>query len=106
MQYHAHLFFDLSDIDNVTQIHECLTHLLPEQIWCGSLLLKAVGPLPKPMFQIEFDHIYLAQVQQVLKIERQHYSVLIHPVLDDEYVAHTQYAIWLGKPLNLKLDAL
>ena len=72
----------------------------------GRLLYKAVGPLPKPMFQIDFEQSELQQVKQVLAQVCYGFSILIHPLLKNEYLAHTAYAEWIGLPLNLNLEGL
>lgn len=106
MKYHAHVFFELDQTAQVQELHLRLQKALSDSITVGKLLYKAVGPLPKPMFQIEFEQAELAQVKQVLTQIFHGFSILIHPLLENEYLAHTEYAEWTGTPLNLNLEHL
>jgi aromatic ring-cleaving dioxygenase len=106
MRYHAHLFFGLSEQLIVNEIRERIQSDVPNSVVVGSLLLREAGPLPKPMFQLEYDENVAALVYQVLERHRADRSVLIHPVLIDERTAHTVHAQWLGSPLPLHLDRL
>ena len=36
--------------------------------------------------------------------ETQDVSILIHPIMEDELEAHTTYATWYGKKIELNLD--
>ncbi|MCH7335419.1 DOPA 4,5-dioxygenase family protein [Acinetobacter sp. NIPH 2699] len=106
MQYHAHIFFDLDHEQAAIRLREQLLHIFPERIFVGRLLCRAVGPLPKPMFQLEYENVDAIYVQQVLTQKCLGFSVLIHPILENEILAHTVYATWLGTPLELRLDQL
>ena len=106
MKYHAHVFFELDQLDKIQKLHFRLQQQLPDPIVLGKLLCKAVGPLPKPMFQIDFEQSELQQVKQVLTQSFEGFSILIHPIFENEYLAHTAYAEWIGLPLNLNLEYL
>ena len=106
MQYHAHIFFDLEDEQEIICLREHLLHIFPKRIFFFFLLNRAVGPLPKPMFQLEYENVDADYVHQMLSQECLGFSVLIHPILDHEIEAHTTYATWLGVPLELYLDKL
>ena len=106
MKYHAHVFFELDQLDKIQELHFRLQQELSNPIVVGRLLYKAVGPLPKPMFQIDFEQSELQQVKQVLAQVCYGFSILIHPILENEYLAHTHYAEWMGQPLKLNLEQL
>lgn len=106
MKYHAHVFFELHQTPQIEQLRAQLFDALHSDIFIGGVLLKAVGPLPLPMFQMEFDEADLALVTVQLQQMFVGFSVLIHPLLADEYVAHTEYAVWLGDVLKLNLENL
>ncbi|MFU8925975.1 DOPA 4,5-dioxygenase family protein [Acinetobacter puyangensis] len=106
LNYHLHFFFDLEQNADVEMIHQALGQDLPKQVKIFPLLLRPAGPLPKPMFMLEFGQESLDTVLEQLQPYQTQYSIFIHPDLENEYLAHTQYAIWLGQPLKLNLDAL
>lgn len=106
MNYHAHVFFELDQIAQVQELHLRLQKALSDPITVGRLFYSAVGPLLKPMFQIEFEQGELVQVKQVLTQFFHEFSILIHPLLENEYLAHTEYAEWTGTPLTLNLEHL
>lgn len=106
MNYHAHVFFDLPQEQQIRQLREQLCLALNPHIFIGDLLLKAVGPLPKPMFQMEFEEKFIEEIISKLRFYFASFTVLIHPLLEDEYVAHTEHAFWLGPCLALNLDRL
>lgn len=105
-QYHLHFFFNLDDLDKVNQIHQHVIQNMPDPVQVFPLLLRPAGPLPKPMFMLEFDQQYRQIVVDFFKIYQQQYSILIHPELKNELLAHTCYAMWLGQALNLRLEYL
>lgn len=106
MKYHAHVFFELDQTAQVQELHLRLQEVLSGSVTVSRLLYKAVGPLPKPMFKMEFLQDEFAQVKYVLTQIFHGFSILIHPLLENEYLAHTQYATWIGTPLNLNLECL
>ena len=106
MRLHAHLFFDASEHEAASRIRERIMSRLPPMVFTGPLLLRAAGPLPLPMFQLEYGEAVAREVRDVMEACREGRSVLIHPLLEDELAAHTTHAVWLGQPLALRLDKL
>ncbi|GGY48940.1 DOPA 4,5-dioxygenase [Bacterioplanes sanyensis] len=103
--FHAHVYFDLEAIDTARQVNQQAMDQLP----CArisTLREREVGPHTKPMFEVVFAAENREQVVQWLEQNRQGLSVLVHPVTDDDYHAHTDGALWLGQPLALKLETL
>jgi len=65
-----------------------------------------VGPHTSYMFEITVEEIVLDQAIYWVERTRDGLSVLIHPIQDDEYEAHTSKSRWLGSPLSLNLENL
>ncbi|MGF1734924.1 DOPA 4,5-dioxygenase family protein [Photobacterium satsumensis] len=102
--YHAHIYFDESQITTAKQLHQTIT--LREEISAiFPLVHREVGPHSKPMFEVHFADDKQGFVEW-LDTQRGELSVLIHPVTDDVISDHTTNAIWLGKPLPIKRDIL
>ena len=41
-----------------------------------------------------------------LMLNRQGLDILVHPLTDNSYDDHSRYAVWLGSPVSLKLNAM
>ena len=103
MKYHAHVYFDLNQIQIIELLYAQLQQEFGETVSYGRIHQKLVGPHTKPMFQLEFDQSILPQIKNSLSSNGLNLSVLIHPLDDNAYLAHTQDAEWLEKPLALNL---
>ena len=103
MKYHAHVYFDLNQIQIIELLYAQLQQEFGETVSYGRIHQKLVGPHTKPMFQLEFDQSILPQIKNSLSSNGLNLSVLIHPLDDNAYLAHTQGAEWLGRSLALNL---
>jgi len=103
--YHAHLYFLPEQRSEAAALHALLAERLPH-CWLGRLIDREVGPHTRPMFELNFAADEYDSVVALLERERGTLPVLIHPVIADEFVGHTEAARWLGEPLPLKLETL
>lgn len=106
VHYHAHIFLNGDEATPAQALRQCLGRLLPTGVRIGAFLPRAAGPLPAPMFQLDYPACLADQVEAVLRQHTDGRSVLIHPLLADELAAHTTHATWLGPALALRLDRL
>lgn len=106
MHYHAHIFFNGDAAAPAQALRQRLGPLLPTGVRIGAFLPHAAGPLPAPMFQLDYPACLAGQVEAVLRQHTLGHSVLIHPLLADELAGHTTHATWLGPVLALRLDRL
>ncbi|WP_061288852.1 DOPA 4,5-dioxygenase family protein [Azotobacter vinelandii] len=67
------------------------------------LIFERVEPHTMPMFEIDIEQASVDAAVAWLDANRGGFSVLVHPVQEDEYEAHTKRAIWLGDRLALDL---
>lgn len=104
MKYHAHVYFDVTQIQAIEALYAQLQHHFGDALNYGRIHQKLVGPHTKPMFQLAFDEELLPQLKSFLNKHPTVNSVLIHPLHTNEYLAHTQDAQWLGMVLPLHLD--
>ncbi|CAK0781885.1 hypothetical protein CVIRNUC_005496 [Coccomyxa viridis] len=71
----------------------------------GNLALKAAGPHPCAQLEFDFTRTVFADVISWAMFNRpDNLSVLIHPFDDHQAEAHSARAMWLGPPLDLKLE--
>lgn len=101
--YHAHIYFKLEQIPMVERIRLAIAQAIPALTYVGRLIPMPVGPHPKPMFEIHIPAPILEDAIATIERLREDLDVLIHPVHDDDFVAHTEEARWLGKPLSLNV---
>lgn len=60
-----------------------------------------VGPHPQAMYQVEFGVDVFADLVPFLALNRMGLTILVHPETGDEYIDHTQRALWFGAVLKL-----
>lgn len=104
--YHAHVYFDLADLDATAQMQQHLIAAMPDAVVVHRMIARPIGPHPLPMFEVDFPAGLKPTVLAVLEQWRGARSVLIHPVTNDDLRAHTIEAQWLGPQLDLLLDRL
>ena len=102
--YHAHVYYDIGDRGAAERLHRELTTAkgpggLTNVLFVGEMRDKAVGPHPKPQFEIHFLADALPQV--LLRIRSTGLTALVHPLTDDDLADHTSLALWIGEPLPL-----
>jgi len=102
--YHAHVYFETSQLELASQLHRELAARFP--VTLGRLFPMPIGPHSKGMFQVLLPKAQFAPVVEWLLLNRQGLDVLVHAVSGDDLKDHTEYAMWLGQSLPLKLDAL
>ena len=102
--YHAHVYY----YPQTRAVAERLRVAIGErfQALLGSWHDKAVGPHPVSMYQVAFAGEEFSGLVPWLMLNREGLDVLIHPLTDDSVADHTQFALWLGTPLPLRLDVL
>lgn len=105
--YHSHTYFSLDEMALAKQVREnIIIKELPQLTYAGQLIPIAIGPHPKPMFEIHIPASIINYAMATIDGLREGLSVLFHPVQADELEAHTNGAKWLGEKLPLKLGIL
>ena len=59
-----------------------------------------------PQIQIIFKNEAFQQVVPWLMLHRDGLDILVHPLSDNEFDDHTDYALWMGTPIELKVETL
>jgi aromatic ring-cleaving dioxygenase len=102
--YHAHVYYGSDTIAAAERLRETLAATFPVEI--GRFSGAAVGPHPVPQFQIIFKEPEFQSVVPWLMLNREGLDILVHPLTNDMLDDHTVHALWLGTPIDLKLDTL
>lgn len=106
--YHAHVYYDAKSKKSASKLRSQAKKTFKitdrsRNYKLGRWHDKPVGPHPRPMFLIWFKAKEFGQVVPWLALNHSDLSVLVHPQLDDPRTDHTDYAMWLGKPIKLNL---
>ncbi|HHF2907466.1 DOPA 4,5-dioxygenase family protein [Vibrio alginolyticus] len=98
--YHAHVYFPLREQDKAQALNEIIRQERQDVLRVFPLVGRLVGPHKMPMFEIHLESLsedFLAWLDTI----RGDFSVLIHPVSEEELLDHTERAIWLGREIGV-----
>lgn len=101
--YHVHIYYDPERQAVAEKIRDRLARDFPVQIGKNQGI---AGPHLIAQVQVIFKVAAFAEVVPWLMLNREGLDILVHPLTDDEYDDHTANALWLGKPVDLKLEIL
>jgi DOPA 4,5-dioxygenase len=102
--YHAHIYYDTATRPFAERLGEAIRNTFPVEF--GGFRDGPVGPHPIANLQIIFTTAEFQNIVPWLMLNRQGLDVLIHPLTDDSVDDHSLSALWLGKPVSLKLESL
>jgi aromatic ring-cleaving dioxygenase len=102
--YHAHVYYDPETRPRAERLRETIAASLAVEV--PELSDKPRGPHPVPQFRFTFTAAQFENVVPWLMLNRQGLDVLVHPLTDNSYDDHSRYAVWLGSPVALKLNAM
>jgi aromatic ring-cleaving dioxygenase len=102
--YHAHIYYDPDTRAQAAALREAIGEAFTTRL--GRWHDVPVGPHPVAMYQVAFGVDQFPRLVPFLMLKRDGLNVLVHPVTGDDYEDHADYALWLGTPLPLKLEAL
>ncbi len=102
--YHAHVYYNPESHAAAAALRDTLAAGFPVQV--GRLNDAPVGPHPVSQFAAIFKPDAFQTVVSWLMLNRRGLDILIHPLTDDMVDDHSVYALWLGSPVDLKLDTM
>ena len=103
--YHAHLYYAPDTRPTAERLRAAIGENFP-QARIGSWHDEPVGPHPVGMYQVAFAIEEFRRLVPWLMLNRDGLDVLVHPLTDDSVTDHTQFALWLGTPLPLRIEVL
>jgi aromatic ring-cleaving dioxygenase len=103
--YHAHLYYAPETRLIAERLRAAIGERFP-QARVGSWHDEPVGPHPVAMYQVAFAVEEFARFVPWLMLNRDGLDILVHPLSDDSVADHTRFALWLGRPLPLRLETL
>jgi DOPA 4,5-dioxygenase len=102
--YHAHVYYGPDSLPAAEKLHDTLAANFPVEV--GQLRDDPIGPHPVSQFAVIIKPEYFQTVVPWLMFNREGLDILVHPLTDDQVDDHSIYALWLGTPIELKLDVL
>ena len=102
--YHAHIYYDANTKPVAARVRDLIGANFSVRL--GRWHDKPVGPHPTSMYQVAFAVEEFPLLVPWLMLNREGLTVLVHPETGDDYVDHTDFAVWLGEIIPLKLDVL
>lgn len=102
--YHAHVYYDEATRAAAATVREALDARFTVKL--GRWRDGPVGPHPQSMYQVAFAPDQFAPIVRWLMLNRRGLTVLVHPVTGQDLGDHRDRSLWMGRVLDLKLDAL
>lgn len=102
--YHAHVYFDATSVEQARALRDQISEEFDYSI--GRFHEKNVGPHPRWSFQIAFKAAEFGAVVPWLAMNRKGLTVFVHGLSGDDMYDHTELVVWLGKSVELNLNAL
>ena len=99
--YHAHIYYDPTRTRAVAE-GVCAALGAHCQVEIEAFRDTPIGPHPSANVLIIFKPDQFEHVVPYLMLHRDGLDVLVHPLTEDAVEDHTDFAMWLGKPLELK----
>jgi len=97
--YHAHIYFNEASLQSARELYEKANIL--KNVKLGRFNEREVGPHTMWSFMILFNKSELSSVIPWLTVNKTDHSILIHPETGNDLLDHTEYAMWLGKSIDL-----
>jgi DOPA 4,5-dioxygenase len=102
-EFHFHLYFGPETRASALQIRRQLVAGADFRYQLPPVREQPMGPHPVPIWSIWVDKANFAPATLWMMRHHGQHSVLVHPNIDDGYRDHTDYAMWLGAPQQLRL---
>jgi DOPA 4,5-dioxygenase len=102
--YHAHVYYDAATKAKAAQLREAIIGKF--KVEPGGFSDEPRGPHPISQFNVIFETPEFQNLVPWLMLNRDGLDVLVHPLTDDSVADHTQFALWLGTPLPLRIEVL
>ena len=102
--YHAHVYYDAETKDKAAKLRDALKAKF--KVEGGSLSDEPRGPHPISQFNVIFETPEFQAVVPWLMLNRDGLDILVHPLTDSSLNDHTDFAMWLGTPVELKTEIL
>lgn len=102
--YHVHVYFNPETKPVAAKLRQDILEKFTVE--AGGFSDEPRGPHPISQFNVIFEAPEFQNLVPWLMLNREGLDVLVHPLSDSSYDDHSKYALWLGQPVDLRLDIL
>ena len=102
--YHAHVYFNAATRPVAERLRDTIVDKFTVEP--GAFSDEPRGPHPISQFNVIFRSEEFQSIVPWLMLNRDGLDVLVHPLTEDMVDDHSIHALWLGTPIELKLDTL
>ena len=102
--YHAHVYYNAETKAKAAKLSATL--IAKSKVEGGALSDEPRGPHPISNVLLVFKPDQFVHVVPHLMLNRDGLDVLVHPLTLDAVADHSDFAIWLGNPVKLRLERL
>jgi aromatic ring-cleaving dioxygenase len=103
--YHAHIYYDPAKTRSTAE-RVCAAIGEKLRVEIDGFRDGPVGPHPIANVLVVFKPAEFEHVVPFLMLNREGLDVLVHPLTEDAVEDHSSFAIWLGNPVELRLNTL
>ena len=100
--YHAHVYYDADSKKTAARLRRRIGARFDTVL--GRWHDEPLGPHPVSFYQVAFSTDLFAELVPWMALNREDLSILVHPETGDDLLDHSDFAIWLGESLALRLD--
>lgn len=102
--YHAHVYYNA----DTRKTAEGLRNTILEKfaVRPGGFSDEPIGPHPISQFNVIFQAEEFQKIVPWLMLNHEALDVLIHPLTESSYDDHSKNALWIGRPVPMRLEIL
>jgi len=101
--YHAHVYYDTDTKKTAARLRRRINARFDTVL--GSWHDEPLGPHPLSFYQVAFTPELFAELVPWMALNREGLTILIHPETGDGLADHSDFAMWLGESVTLRLRA-
>jgi DOPA 4,5-dioxygenase len=102
--YHAHVYYNAATKPKAAELRETIIGKFAVEP--GGFSDEPRGPHPISQFNVIFRTEEFQNIVPWLMLNHDGLDVLVHPLTESSYDDHSINALWIGKPVPMKLDIL
>ena len=100
--YHAHVYYDSDTKKTAARLRRRIGARFDTVL--GRWHDAPIGPHPVSFYQVAFEPDLFAELVPWMALNREGLSILVHPETGDDLADHSEFAMWLGESITLRLE--
>ena len=100
--YHAHVYYDADTKKAAARLRRRINARFDTVL--GRWHDEPRGPHPVSFYQVAFAPGLFAELVPWMALNRENLTILVHPETGDDLADHSEFAMWLGDSITLRLD--